>query len=216
VAATEPACGPPPPTDCGTCPAGKTCCPSSYQPDRPHCVDLQLNKEHCGSCGKYCDLACLDGQCVDAGPCDDGGTCPSPLECVLGPPLTCCPPGTNYVDRISTYRGCCPEGDFCGCSSEFGAYCPISRRAAKTDIRYLTPADLEAARSRLLSTTPGRKHSDLYGHTSMAVAALQAQQRELEELRRQVEQLRQLARPVRPHRGWQAAEPPLARVPSGR
>jgi hypothetical protein len=139
----------------------------------------------------------------------------------------CCPPGTTFKDVAISYIGCCPDGDFCGCSEEFGVYCPISRRSAKTDIRYLTPDDQQRARDELLAVRlaeyryrpeldpsgarhlgfiiddlddatarvcvqPDGEHVDLYGYASLAVAALQAQQREIDELRREIARLREL------------------------
>ena len=68
-------------TDCDGCPAGKTCCPSRYQPDRPHCIDVQLNPEHCGGCGRFCPDACQDGQCIAAPSCADAAPCPATLIC---------------------------------------------------------------------------------------------------------------------------------------
>ncbi len=99
--------------------------------------------------------------------------------------------------------------------------CPISRRDAKRDIRYLTPEDLarharELRAIRLatyryrhapVSSTPrlgfviddgapppclepGGDRVDLYGYTSLAVATLQVQAREIEVLRSEVAALR--------------------------
>jgi hypothetical protein len=136
----------------------------------------------------------------------------------------CCPPGTEALGTFN-FTGCCPDTDLCGCQGDLDRYeqlCPLSRRSAKTAIRYLTPADIEAARNRLLSVqlasyeyrrapgprhlgfiiddldeatarvcvAPDGEHVDLYGYASLAVAAVQAQQREIDELRRQVAKLR--------------------------
>jgi hypothetical protein len=99
--------------------------------------------------------------------------------------------------------------------------CPISRRSAKRDIRYLTSEevgryarDLEAIRLatyRYREASPSSPvrlgfviedgppspaldaagdHVDLYGYTSLAVAALQAQAAQIAELRREVASLR--------------------------
>jgi hypothetical protein len=99
--------------------------------------------------------------------------------------------------------------------------CPISRRSAKRDIRYLTAGEVERfARDlgaiRLVTyryrdaspSSPMRlgfiiddgppapaldvagDHVDLYGYTSLAVAALQAQAGEIAELKREVAALR--------------------------
>lgn len=97
--------------------------------------------------------------------------------------------------------------------------CPISRRAFKTDIRYLTRAD-EARYAEELAAMPlttwayregdGRSHLgfiledapgsvaveaardrvDLYSYISMAVAAIKVQQREIARLRAEVQLLR--------------------------
>jgi hypothetical protein len=98
--------------------------------------------------------------------------------------------------------------------------CPISRRSAKQDIVYLTPAELEKEAREVLDIPLARYRYrtesveraphlgfiiddvgprecvdwragtvDLYGYTSMAVAALQTQQREIEELRARVREL---------------------------
>jgi hypothetical protein len=103
--------------------------------------------------------------------------------------------------------------------------CPISQRAAKREIAYLTPADARRlhdelmrmplatyryrnespdARRRLgfviddLGTSPAvepdRSMVDLYGFTSMAVAALQEQRREIKRLRREMRALRRTCR----------------------
>jgi hypothetical protein len=103
--------------------------------------------------------------------------------------------------------------------------CPISRARYKRDIRYLSDRDLEALTDELLSTKLARfryrteaagleqlgfllddvapsssvegDHVNLYGYTSMAVAALQVQAKqvraldqELAELRNQLDDLR--------------------------
>ncbi len=98
--------------------------------------------------------------------------------------------------------------------------CPISRARYKTDIRYLDRADLDRLRSELLRirlatyryrAAPGAPAQlgfilddvgavpwvntggdtvNLYGYTSMAVAAVQAQERELAVLREEVASLR--------------------------
>jgi hypothetical protein len=97
--------------------------------------------------------------------------------------------------------------------------CPVSRAKYKTDIRYLSAAerehladdvnDIPLVRYRY-KDAPEREHLgfiiedvepspgidspndrvDLYGYTSMAVAALQEQHREIEALRRELGELR--------------------------
>ena len=97
--------------------------------------------------------------------------------------------------------------------------CPRSRAEYKRDIRYVDELERQALASQILQTplatyryreAPERQHLgfiiedvepsasvdaerglvDLYGYTSMAVAALQQQQQQMDELRREVEKLR--------------------------
>jgi len=97
--------------------------------------------------------------------------------------------------------------------------CPISRQRTKADIHYLDEAELTRYREELLAmrlATWKYKHDpskqrlgfiiddneqsaavdqlrdmvDLYGYTSMAVATLQLQARELEALRRELAELK--------------------------
>jgi len=97
--------------------------------------------------------------------------------------------------------------------------CPISRRRFKADVRYLDGDDIRRLRDALMRFPlatyryrggPPRRHLgfviddiepspsvdasgdavDLYGYTTMAVAALQAQEAELRTLRREVAELR--------------------------
>ena len=127
---------------------------------------------------------------------------------------------------------CFDEGAACdaglGCGSflicagsdpkEFG--CPISKRDAKRDIRYLTPQDLGRFTRELLNlrlatwsyktdaaAQPARlgfiiedhpesvavngaqERVDLYGYTSLVIAAVQQQSKEIEALRAKVEAL---------------------------
>ena len=97
--------------------------------------------------------------------------------------------------------------------------CPISRREFKQDIRYLSPEDRASYAEEIMavrlatyryravpervrlgfiiedqepsaSIDSGRDMVDLYGYTSMVVAALQAQAEEMAALRREIEELR--------------------------
>jgi hypothetical protein len=129
----------------------------------------------------------------------------------------CCLEGTRCYANPSTFHGCCPEGEACGC---VGNDCPISRRAAKRDIAYLDRADLDSYRQELLelrlatyryrNDAQGRSRLgfiiedvepsvtvdsergvvDLYAYTSMAIATLQSQAKEIAELRKEVAALR--------------------------
>jgi hypothetical protein len=102
--------------------------------------------------------------------------------------------------------------------------CPISRRSAKRDIEYLTPAELEKEAQEVLAIPLARYRYrdevvsraphlgfiiddvgpqecvdweagrvDLYGYTSMAVAALQRQEVEIRELRARVREVERKA-----------------------
>jgi hypothetical protein len=104
-----------------------------------------------------------------------------------------------------------------------GGACPISRRAFKRDVEYLAPDDLARYRDELLSlklatwrykqdpaarlhlgfmiddhersvaVDAPRDMVDLYGYTSLAVATLQIQAREIAELKREVARLKRNA-----------------------
>jgi hypothetical protein len=223
------------PPDCGGCGAGLTCCanPWAIAGGQPAvCVDLQIHPEHCGRCGNACptcddqngQCACQGGQCLTPAACTVDADCGAGQACSE---QVCCGLGTEFfrnpIGLPISWVGCCPTGMVCGC---YGYACPLSRRSAKTAIRYLTAANVDAARDRLLSIhladyeyrrAPGRRHLgfiiddldeataracvapdgehvDVYGYISLAVAALQAQQREIDGLRREVAELRRLAR----------------------
>ncbi len=133
----------------------------------------------------------------------------------VGDPCTCigatCDPGNDCNNLLE-----CATSD-----PTHGGMCPISRRAYKKNVQYLSPADLDRLRADLLkfrlasyqydlpgadpathlgfiiddvgtspSIAPNGNTVDLYGYASMAVAALQAQQREIDELEREVVALR--------------------------
>lgn len=203
--------------DCGGCPEGKLCCPSHFEGDIPRCVDPSLNPENCGTCGTSCSGACQEGRCVDAPACGDGQTCAEGTACSgEGELARCCPEGTTFIASPADFFGCCPDGDICGCRE---GMCPISRAEWKKDIRYLPPDEVAAIGARLLETrlatwrylgedgarprlgfiigegapeeavVMGGHRVDLYGYISAAVAALQAQARELDALRGSVRAL---------------------------
>jgi hypothetical protein len=104
--------------------------------------------------------------------------------------------------------------------------CPISRAVYKKDIRYLRPEDERRMRDELLAfslaeyqylhedddaphlgfiiddvepsrAAPGGESVDLYAYTTMAVAALKEQQREIDALRKEVERLKRHRGPER-------------------
>ncbi|MCA9522500.1 MAG: hypothetical protein KC609_16090, partial [Myxococcales bacterium] len=93
---------------------------------------------------------------------------------------------------------CIPEKPLdCGrtliCLTSQPVVCPISQRKFKTGIRYLSESDKSKLYTDLksidLATLNATKGRDLYGYTSVTVAALQTQAKQLETLRRQIEAL---------------------------
>lgn len=121
---------------------------------------------------------------------------------------------------------CDIRGDGCNvnfrcASTDPSVVCPVSRRSYKSDIRYLSGAELDQVRDDLMSLplatwrysaegtaaashlgfiiddapeSPAVSESgetvDLYGYTSMTVAAVQAQQRQIDALQAEVAALR--------------------------
>jgi hypothetical protein len=103
------------------------------------------------------------------------------------------------------------------CAQSAPRTCPISRAAFKRDIRYLGAGELNQYRDQIMSmplasyrykdapdvaqigfviddiepsaATAG-DHVNMYGYLSMAVAAIQVQQKQIETLQREIEQLR--------------------------
>ena len=154
---------------------------------------------------------------LDAGAPDSGlPACPAQLEgtaCAVAGAE--CDPGA----RCSVYLRCSASDP-----KQQPGGCPISRTRYKKDIRYLSDDELRAVSDELLALPLARfryrsddarvrlgfmidgheslacvdaEHDqvDLYGYTSMAVAALKVQAEEIAELRRQVTALRaQLAK----------------------
>src|SRR5262249_51223043 len=131
------------------------------------------------------------------------------------PNTPCLPPGARCDPRDCEKLLVCTSDD-----PTHGDECPISRRDYKEDIAYLTDADVrrlhdDLMRFRLASyryraTSKHEAHLgfiiddvepspsvdatgervDLYGYASMAVAALQTQDRAIEALKKEVETLR--------------------------
>jgi hypothetical protein len=131
----------------------------------------------------------VGASCTSAGTqCDSGGACVGPLVCASTDP-------------------------------RHGGQCPVSRAKYKTDIEYLGESERAKLADDVQSIPlvryrykdgPEREHLgfiiedvepspgvdsqhdqvDLYGYTSMTVAALQEQHREIEALKREVEELR--------------------------
>jgi hypothetical protein len=206
---------------CGGCPGDKTCCPSRWSGDSPRCVDTMLNPEHCGACGHLCDTgACHESACVASASCDASTPCAEGASCSTGAPGggRCCPAGTSFQANPSSFFGCCPEGEQCGCLD--GAMCPISLPERKVDIRILDAEEVASLGDALLATRlttwryeddPARtprlgflidadappfavassgENVDLYGYLSLAVATLKQQHAELTRMRRDLDALR--------------------------
>jgi hypothetical protein len=143
------------------------------------------------------------------------------------PGVSACSPGEVAGAACSPAGATCDPGDDCNrrllCTSTDptrGGMCPISRRAAKEQIEYLSEVDAQRLSDALMkfrlatyqykaqasperhlgfiiddvepsaAVDPGRDMVDLYGYMSMAVAALQAQNREIEGLKKQIEHVR--------------------------
>lgn len=202
--------------DCGGCPTGTTCCPSRWEGDSPRCVDTAKNPEHCGACGETCSSgACLASECVESPACE-GETCGDGLACSdMGGQGRCCPVGTSFTANISSFFGCCPDTDFCGCKD--GA-CPISRVEHKHGLSAVSDDELIRLGDALLATPlytwryddapeatrfgflidedappfavlPDGERVDLYGYTSLAVAALKRQAARIDALADRLEAL---------------------------
>ncbi len=129
----------------------------------------------------------------------------------------CADLGVSVGDGCDAEAATCDPVDDCNalliCATEDPTEqpggCPVSLRSSKTDIAYLGPSDLAAARDALLDVRlarwryrwdppaterlgfiiddqpapvaiqPDGRHVDVYGYASLAVAAAQAQQAEL-------------------------------------
>ncbi|HRE88010.1 MAG TPA: hypothetical protein PK095_02630 [Myxococcota bacterium] len=202
--------------DCGGCASGATCCPSRWEGDSPRCVDTTLNPEHCGGCGVVCPSgACLANTCVESPTCD-GETCGDGLACSdMGGQGRCCPTGTSFTANISSFFGCCPDTDFCGCKD---GQCPISRIEHKHELARVSDDELVRLGDALLATPlytwryddapsatrfgflidegappfavlPDGERVDLYGYTSLAVAALKRQAARIDALTERLDSL---------------------------
>ncbi len=145
-----------------------------------------------------------------------------------GVPL-CSDEGVSVGGSCDQYNATCDPVDGCNalvvCSDEDPTMqpggCPISRKAHKKQIDYLSDAERRAAADQLLqmplatwrytwegdeetihlgfliddvegsaAVRPDGDHVDLYGYTSLAVAAIQAQQAELDAMRAELEALK--------------------------
>jgi len=231
------------PSCCDACSTG-SCAPATTTTMQPPRCGSNLDCDDGNGCTE--DI-CVDGKCQHecrcVGPGGSASCCPGPAAQCPSPSwfYTCGDPVCGgHRDRgvppcgsgQTPGKSCSPEGTRCDprnacnrllvCAASDPVQrggCPISRRRAKENIRYLGESDLRrlhdelmhfrlatfhyrenASRTQLgfiiddvepsLSVDPVRDLVDLYGYTSMAVAALQTQAREIEALRSEVEALR--------------------------
>ncbi len=200
---------------CGgtSCEPGTTCCGTA-------CRDLQTDTANCGACGNVCpqgQICSGSGGCV-AAPCAQGTGCFGGIGCCGAQCCTsgqvCCLI-SGPVDRygcLDADAGCgIPCTKNCPISSrrykkDIDYLTDADRERLRDDLvrlplatfRYKT--EPESARARLgfmvedatspACVAPPGDRVDLYGYATMAVAALQAQQKELDALRAEVERLR--------------------------
>ena len=234
------------PSCCGAC-GGGGCTPvtTTTTPARPACQTDADCDDGNGCTADSCAAGVCRHQCLCVGPTGRTTCCPGPAaECpspawyytcgdpVCGghrdhPGVPPCSAGETPGAACSPEGATCDPGTDCNqllvCATSdptYGGRCPISRRDAKEDIRYLGAEEARrlhdelmkfrlatfrykeaaAARTQLgfviddvapsPSIDPARDMVDLYGYTSMAVAALQTQAREIEALEREVRALR--------------------------
>jgi len=204
---------------CNPACAGKlSCCGST-------CVDLTGDSFNCGVCGKLCpagdycsDSACVAAECPNGG-CNSGGCCNG--QCCDTGQVCCLDNGpVEFFLCQDPDAGSCPIG--CGgmCVSRRDAKRDIEYldegqlRSAEAQVlkiplaRFNYKWDGPNERRRLgfiiddVAPSPGvideaRGEVDLYGYTSLAVAALQEQGKEIDRLRKQVDELQK--RLDRPH-----------------
>lgn len=138
-----------------------------------------------------------------------------------------CGGGQTSGAACSAEGATCDPGDSCNAlllcartDPTHGGRCPISRRTAKDDIRYLAEPDLRRLHDELMrfplatwryhdeasgrrlgfmiddvepsdAVAPGGQRVDVYAYTTMAVAALQSQAREIQSLKRELAALRE-------------------------
>lgn len=166
-----------------------------------------------GRDGGVIDSGVGDGGVIDGGISDggsiDGGewgtwytTCPPPV--CGGTDRDAGIPGLAHCTEEKKGQPCTPLGRECdpqlGCrialrcaTQDPGRMCPISRRRFKEDIRYLSVDEIDAIQKQMLRLPlidAAQNGIDPYAYSTMAVAATQAQARELESLRREIKTLR--------------------------
>ena len=213
-------------------------CRQGSCPDGQACVQ---EPNHCAPSSCECDPGTASWSCTE----DCGGGVCRPQGGATSWYLTCGDPvcGGHQAEpglpacagHILEGHPCDTEGARCDPGNDCNARlvcaeqdpraqpggCPISKRAFKEDIRYLTPDDLNTrqqalrdlrlAEYRYLSDTKGERRRlgfiiedgvpkevlrasedqvDLYAYTTLAVAAIQSQAKEIERLRAEVEAMK--------------------------
>lgn len=222
--------------------------PASGGPGREWCASVPpascpatleaASGQNCSAQGAVCTYGGLLCECTNCRAFPVGGCGGSPTwQCDRQPPAVGCPAASPRFGDV-----CSQEGLNCeyGCNSPNGAVtcrsgvwqrgsfdnCPMSTRALKRDIEYVSATEADALAAQVRATRlatyeytipsmagrrrlgfilenqpasfaadPERSQVDLYGYTSLLVAAVQSQARQIETLQRQVEDLqRQLPR----------------------
>jgi hypothetical protein len=192
------------------CPAAQNCCNGS-------CSDPQSDTANCGGCGMPCALGqyCNNALCAaacSASTCGAGtGCCGSDSTCCAAGDVCCLEQGHLVAYKCET--GSCPLPPPCApmCVSRRDSKRDIQYLSddelavAESAVRKIPLArfnykwDAPNERRRLgfiiedVAPSPGVDEAqgvvDLYGYTSLAVAALQEQAREIEQLRQEVDEL---------------------------
>ncbi|PKN54846.1 MAG: hypothetical protein CVU56_24420 [Deltaproteobacteria bacterium HGW-Deltaproteobacteria-14] len=211
------------PAECGECVSSEQCAEGELCTASHECLP-SCDCPMCDVCAGHCVSAAKPqwyytcGAPVCSGHHDDGT--PACTTEVVGDACTTlgakCDP-QDFCDR----RVVCATSD----PATGPGGCPISRRAAKRDIAYADAADLArmldavvhmrlatwsytadpAARQHLgfiiddvpgsPAVDPARNMVDLYGYTSLAIGALQAQAKQIEALQRQIDALAERCAP---------------------
>ena len=139
---------------------------------------------------------CTPPNTTCANPCPAGTFClvsngPTPHD--LG--CTTIPPECNGTPSCSCMADCfCPPVGVNKCTATASALTcdngTVSRREYKKDIAYVCDARRSALAEQALSTSLTDRPDDLYAYTSMLLATVQQQQREIDALQEQIASLR--------------------------